>query len=146
MFAASSGLLLDLEEEIDFPSGLLELIKLTQDEEHIHKFTAVDTEFNMTSREEYLAISDVTAPVINQFFTYNSEAGSITVSINVSDDSGSVITVAYLYSREHDELIHSRGIPLTIGVGNATCTNLDIERIYLSNRVIHPGLGVKLEK
>jgi hypothetical protein len=42
-------------------------------------------------------IADVTVPVINQFFTYSYKAGSISVSVDVSDDSGRVVAIAYLY-------------------------------------------------
>ena len=93
---------------------------------------AVDTEFNTTSREEYVTIADVTAPVINQFFTYNSEVGSITVSVDVSDDSGRVVAIAFLYWKEDpNNELDSWGIPLTNGVGTATFTDLDPQRTYI---------------
>ena len=96
------------------------------------KMVAVDTEFNMTSREEYLSIADVTAYVISQLIAYNSEVGSIFVGADVSDDSGSVVAIAYVsLPQEPDYVLDARGIPLTDGVGNATFTNLDPEQTYI---------------
>jgi hypothetical protein len=48
---ANSGLLLDLKQAVDLPSRVLEFTNCTLGENYIDKFTAVDNEFNMTSRE-----------------------------------------------------------------------------------------------
>ena len=62
------------------------------------KLCAVDTNDNITSREEYTNIADITAPVINKFQVYNPTTAHLKVDVNVSDDSdGSVICIAYLY-------------------------------------------------
>ena len=130
--AASSGLLLDLKQAVDLPSGALEFLNLTPGEEYIVKMVAVDTNFNMTSREEYVSIADITAPTINQFITYNMEAGSITVGVDVTDDSGRAVAIAYLYWKEDpNNELDSWGIPLTNGVGNATFTGLVPGRTYI---------------
>jgi len=50
--AASSRLLLDLKQAAEFPSGVLEFTDFTQGDDYIVKLVAVDTEFNMSSREE----------------------------------------------------------------------------------------------
>jgi hypothetical protein len=127
-----SGLLLDLKVAVDLPTGVLEFTNLTPGEDYIVKLFAVDTEFNTTSREEYVTIADVTAPVINQFFTYSSEVGTITVSVDVSDDSGRVVAIAFLYWKEDpNNELDSWGIPLTNGVGTATFTDLDPQRTYI---------------
>jgi len=52
----------------------------------IVKLSAVDTNDNMTSREEYIQIDDMTALVINQFQIYSPTSGHVKVDVNVSDD------------------------------------------------------------
>ena len=47
-----------------------------------------------------MSIADIRAPTINQFITYSSEAGSITVGVDVSEDSGRDVAIAYLYWKE----------------------------------------------
>jgi len=71
MSAASSGLLLDLKQAADLPPGVLEFTNLTLGEDYIVKLVEVETECNMTAREEYVPpIADVTPPRINECFTY----------------------------------------------------------------------------
>jgi len=100
------------------------------------KMVAVDTNLHSTSREEYVSIADIRAPTINQFITYNSTAGSITIGVDVSDDSGRAVAIAYLYWKEdpNDE-IDSWVTPLTNGVGNVTFTGLDPRRTYIVDLV-----------
>ncbi len=85
---------------VDLPSGALDFTNLTPGEEYIVKMVAVYTYFNSTSREEYVLIVDIRAPTINPFITYNMEAGSITVGVDVSDDSGRAVAIAYVYWKE----------------------------------------------
>ncbi len=92
-----SALLLDLKQVIDLPSGVLEFTNLKPGEDCIVKMVGDDTKFSMTSREKYIAIANVTAPVFNRYLTYSSVAGSIPISVDVSDYSGRVVTIAYLY-------------------------------------------------
>ncbi len=76
----------------------MEIINLTPGSSYIVKHTAVDTNDNMTSREEYLTIADVTTPAINQFQVYSPTSGQLKVDVNVSCDSdGSVVCFAYSY-------------------------------------------------
>jgi hypothetical protein len=59
---------------------------------------AVDTNDNITTREEYTQIVDVTVPTINLFTTTSHVPGHITVDVNVTDDSGGgVFCSASLY-------------------------------------------------
>ena len=96
--------LLAIKQAEDIPSGavsysgVLEFLNLASGTSYIVKLTAIDTNDNMTSREEYLTIADVTAPVINSFQAYCLTAGHLVVYVNVTDDSGgSVVCIAYLY-------------------------------------------------
>jgi hypothetical protein len=67
--AASSDLLLNLKKKlVDLPSVFLELANLTPGEDCIVKVVVVDIEFNMSSREEYPSIAEVTSSVINRGF------------------------------------------------------------------------------
>ena len=73
-------------------------MNLTPGRSFIVKLTTLDTHDNMASREEYVQIVDMTAPVINQFQVYNPASGHLTVDVDVSDDSGGgVVCIAYLY-------------------------------------------------
>jgi hypothetical protein len=49
---------------------VFEFTNLTPRDNYIVELVAVNTEFNMTSREEYMRILNITAPIFNQFFTY----------------------------------------------------------------------------
>ena len=80
-------MLLELKQAIDIPSGAIEFLNLTPGSSYIVKLTAVDTNDNMTSREEYLQIADVTGPAINEFQVYSPAPGHLKVDINVTDDS-----------------------------------------------------------
>ena len=99
--------------------------------------SAVDTNDNITSLEEYVEVVDTTAPIINQFITYSLVAGEITVGFDVSDDSGRAVAIAYLYWKEdpYHEL-DSWGIPLTNGVGNVTFSGLDPGRTYILELIV----------
>jgi hypothetical protein len=124
--AASIGLLLDMKEAVDLPSGVFELANLTPGEKYIVKMVAVDANFNSSSREEYVSLANIRAPTVNQFTTYNFEAGSIIVGVDVSDDSGRAVAIAYLYWKEDpNNELDGWGISLTNGFGNVTFTGLD---------------------
>ena len=65
---------------------------------YIVKMYAVDTNDNITSREEYTQIVDVTVPNINLLTTTSHVPGHITVNVDVTDDSGGgVFCSASLY-------------------------------------------------
>jgi hypothetical protein len=136
--AASSRLLLDLKEAVDLPSGVFDFKNIMPGEEYIVKMVAVDTSFNSTSMEEYVSIADICAPTINQLITCSSEAGLITVGVDVSDDSSRAVVIAYLYWKEDPNIndLDSWGIPLTNGVGNVTVTKLDHGRTYIVDLVV----------
>jgi hypothetical protein len=114
-------------------SGVLEFLNLSSSSSYIVKLTAIDTNDNMASREEYITIADVAAPVINQFQVYSPTTGHLKVDVNVTDDSGGdVFCSASLYwifdlSNELD----SYSIELTDGLGSVTFTDLDRERTYI---------------
>ena len=113
----------------------MEIINLTPGSSYIVKHTAVDTNDNMTSREEYLTIADVTAPAINQFKVYNPTSGQLKVDVNVSDDSGDrVVCIAYLYwIFDTNNELDSYMVELINGAGSITFTDLDPERTYIVN-------------
>ena len=52
---------------------------------------AVDTNDNITSREEYTEIVDMTAPEINDFTITSPVAGQLKVDVNVTDNSGGAV-------------------------------------------------------
>ena len=61
------------------------------------KFTAVDTKFNITSRDEYVFVADNIDPDINHFIVYYSAVGTTSVGIGVSNNSGRVVAIAFIY-------------------------------------------------
>ena len=125
--------MIELKQAEDIPSGAIEFSgvvefpNLTPDSSYIVKLTTVDTNDNMTSREEYLTIADVTAPVINMFQVYNPASGHLKVDVNVSDDSGgNVYCIAYLsWIFDLKTELDSYWVKLTNGVGSVTFTDLD---------------------
>ena len=52
---------------------------------------AVDTNDNITTREEYTELLDTTTPTISLFTTTSYVFGHITVDVNVTDDSGGTV-------------------------------------------------------
>jgi len=58
---------------------------------YIVKMYAVDTNDNITSREEYTEIVDMTAPEINDFTITSPVAGQLKVDVNVTDNSGGAV-------------------------------------------------------
>jgi hypothetical protein len=63
--------LIELKQAEDIPfraieySGIFEFLNITPGRSYIVKFYSVDTNANITSREEYTNIVDMPAPVIN---------------------------------------------------------------------------------
>ena len=100
---------------------------------YIVKLFGVDTNDDITSREEYTHIADMAAPVINEFQVYNPTAGHLKVDVNVSDNSrGSVVCTAYIYwIFDLNTELDSYSIELTDGAGSVTFTDLDPERTYI---------------
>jgi hypothetical protein len=52
---------------------------------------AVDTNDDITTREEYTELVDTTIPTISLFTTTSHVPGHITVDVNVTDDSGGAV-------------------------------------------------------
>ena len=131
--------LIELKQAEDIPfgaveySGILEFLNLTPRSSHIVKFYGVDTNDNITSREEYTQVADMIAPVINEFQVYIPTAGHLKVDVNVSDNSGgSVACIAYLYwAFDLNDELDSYWVELTDGTGNVTFADLDPERTYI---------------
>ena len=65
----SNYTIIQLKQAVALSSGVLEFKGLTPGRSYIVKLAAVYTDDNMTFREEYPEITDITAPVINQFTT-----------------------------------------------------------------------------
>ena len=123
----SNYTLVELKQAVDIPSGVIEFINLTPGSWYIVKLTAVDTNDNITSREEYLTIADVTAPGINHLQVYSPTSGQLKVDVNVSDDSGgSVVCIAYLYwIFDTNNELDSYWVELIVAAGTVTFIDLD---------------------
>ena len=106
---------------------MIEFLNLALGRSLIVKLTTIDINDNMTSREEYITIADVAAPVINQFQVYSPTSGHLKVDVNVADDSGGcVVCIAYLYwIFDTNTKLDSYWVELTDGAGSVTFTNLD---------------------
>jgi hypothetical protein len=131
--------LLAIKQAEDIPSGavsysgVLEFLNLSSSSSYIVKLTAIDTNDNMASREEYITIADVAAPVINQFQVYSPTTGHLKVDVNVTDDSGGdVFCSASLYwIFDLDTELDYYYVELTDGLGSVTFRDLDPERTYI---------------
>jgi hypothetical protein len=125
--------LLELKEALDTPSGVVEFLNVQSGRSYIVRLTAVDANDNLSFREEYVTIADVTAPVINEFQVYSPTPGQLKVDVNVTDDTGgSVVCIAYLYwIFDLGDELDSYTIELTDGLGSVTFRELDPERTYV---------------
>jgi hypothetical protein len=130
-------------------SAIFNFLDVTPGNSCIVKMSAVDTNDNITSPKEIVDIFDTPAPVINHFLVYSSEIGTINVGVDVSDDSGRVVAISFLYWKEEpNNELDSLGIPLTNGQGNMSFTDLDIGKTLSSYssgtpRGIHDTPAVK---
>ena len=66
-------------------------LNLSTGNSYIIRMSVVDTNDNITSREEYVELVDTTAPVINDFTITSPVAGQLKVYVNVTDDSGGAV-------------------------------------------------------
>jgi len=131
--------LIELKQAEDIPfraverSAIFEFLNLTPGRSFIVKLYAVDTNDNITSREDYTHIADMTAPAINQFQVYSSTSEHLKVDVNVSDDSGgSFVCIAYLYwIYDLNNELDSYSIELVDGSGSVTFTDQDPTRTYI---------------
>ena len=106
---------------------MIEFPNLIPREEYIVKLTSVDTDYNSTSREEYVLIQDNINPVINQLLVYRFAVTTDSIGIGVSDNSGRVIAIAFIYwKREQYDELDNWEIPLTNGGTNLTFENLNL--------------------
>ena len=94
----------ELKNAEDVPNGAVSysttfnFLNLAPGRSYIVKMYAVDTHDNITSREEFTQIVDMTAPVINDFTVTSPVAGQLKVDVNVTDDfSGAVCCSTSLY-------------------------------------------------
>ena len=105
------------------------------------KLYAVDTNDNITTREEYVELVDTTTPTINLFTTTSHVAGQITVDVNITDDfGGGVFCSASLYWLfDLDNELDYYYIELVENVGSVTFRDIDPERTYVSDLFIRDG-------
>ncbi len=90
------------------------------------KLSAVDTNDNVTSREEYVSIFDVNPPTINMFTRTSHVVGQTTVDVDVNDSSGGDIfcsTSLYWIFDEDNELDYYY-VELVNGVGSVTFADI----------------------
>jgi hypothetical protein len=117
------------------------------------KMYAVDTNDNITTREEYVELVDTTTPTINLFTTTSHVPGHITVDVNVTDYSGGggVFCSASLYYWlfDLDNELDYYYIELIDDVGSVKFRYLDPERTYVIDLFIkdnsHNSRVVRLE-
>jgi len=108
-------------------------MNLSPGNSYIVKMYAVDTKDNITSREDYTRIVDMTAPVINDFTITSPVAGQLKVDVNVTDNSGGAVSCSsslYWVFTPDIELDYYY-VELIDGVGSVIFTDLYPERAYL---------------
>jgi hypothetical protein len=85
--------LIELNQAEDIPDGTVSytaafnFLNLAPGNSYIVKMYGVDTNDNITSREEYTQIADMTAPVITEFQLYSPTSRHLKMDVNVPDDS-----------------------------------------------------------
>ena len=94
---------------------------------------AVDTNDNITSREELTEIVDMSAPVINDFTVTSPASGQFKVDGNVTDDSGGAVfcSASIYWVFTPDIELDYYYVELPDGIGSVPFTNIDPERAYL---------------
>jgi hypothetical protein len=111
--------------------------------------SAIDTNNNITSQEEYVDIVDTPAPVINIFTITSPVAGQLKLDVNVTDDSGGAVfcsTSLYWIFNYPDIELDYHYIEIVDGVGSVTFTDLDPERTYIVELLVQdPSWNSKYE-
>ena len=99
---------------------------------YIVKMYAVDTNDNITTREEFTQLVDMAAPTINLLTTTSHVPGHITVDVNITDDSGGDVfsSVSLYWLFDIDNELDYYFIELIDGFGSVTFRDSDLERTY----------------
>ncbi len=115
------------------PTAVFTLDDLTPGQDYYVKLYIVDTSENISTREEYVSIVDFTPPTVNLFTTTSHTRYTITVNIEITDDSGGGIyagcSIYWLLDIETE--IQWFEIDIVIGVGMCEFWNLDDEKTYV---------------
>ena len=89
----SNYMLIEMKQAEAVPDGavsydeVFNFLNLAPGNSYIVKIYGVDTNDNITSREEYTQIADMTAPVITEFQLYSPTSRHLKMDVNVPDDS-----------------------------------------------------------
>ena len=89
--------LIELKQAEDVPdcavsyAATFEFLNLVLGNSYIVKLYGVDTNDNITSREEYVELVDMIAPVINEFIVTSPTSRQLKVDVNFTDDSGGAV-------------------------------------------------------
>jgi len=98
---------------------------------YIVKMYAVDTNDNITTREEYVELVDTIAPTINLFTTTSHVPSHITADVNVTDvGGGALCSVSLYWLFDFDNELDYYYIELIDDVGIVTFRDVDPERTY----------------
>jgi len=129
-------------------SAAFNFLKLAPGRSYIVKMYAVDTNDNITSREEYTEIVDVTAPVINELNVTSPVSGQLKVDVNVTDDSGGAgfCSASLYWIFTPDIELDYYYIELIDRAGSVTFTDLEPERTYIVELLVRdPSRNSKYE-
>jgi len=114
-------------------SAAFNFLDLASGRSYIVKMYAVDTNDNITIREEYTEVVDMAAPTINLFTTKSHVPGYITVDVNLTADSGgwvfAFVSLYWLFDLDNE--LDYYYIELINVVGSVTFRDLDPERTYV---------------
>ena len=131
--------LIELKQAGDLPTAAIsyatafEFTNLVLGNSYIVRLYGVDTNYNITNREEFVELVDTTTSTINMFTTTSHVSGHIAVDVNVTDDSGGGIfcSASIYWIFDLSNKLDSYSSQLTDGVGSVTFTDLDPERTYI---------------
>ncbi len=126
---------IELKNADDVPDGAVSysaafnFLDLAPGRSYIVKMYAVDTNDNITTREEYVELVDTIAPTINLFTTTLHVPSHITIDVNVTDAGGGVFcSVSIYWIFDLDNELYYYYIELIENVGSVTFRDLDPQR------------------
>ncbi len=119
--------------DLAVPSAVFAFDDLTAGQDYYVKMYVVDTSENVTTRAESVSIVDFTPPTVNLFTTTSHTRYTITVDVDITDNSGGGVYAgcSIYWLLDLDTEIQWFEVDLIDSVGIVEYWNLDDEKTYV---------------